>query len=152
MDLAAQFFDLYENMMTKIESRLNVYTDSESVVTRREMIESEAQKTRYGFSTNTVRNPNFPEPKVESPETPIYSPTSPNTTDFPRAGYQYNGYGWEMSDTPLFPEPFDWGPFLAAAEEDNISCECYFITRRSEERRVGKECASMCRSRWSPYH
>ena len=25
-------------------------------------------------------------------------------------------------------------------------------TARSEERRVGKECASMCRSRWSPYH
>ena len=23
---------------------------------------------------------------------------------------------------------------------------------RSEERRVGKECASMSRSRWSPYH
>src|SRR3546814_19873166 len=23
---------------------------------------------------------------------------------------------------------------------------------RSEERRVGKECASPCRSRWSPYH
>ena len=26
------------------------------------------------------------------------------------------------------------------------------MTSRSEERRVGKECASMCRSRWSPYH
>src|SRR6184192_3292873 len=25
-------------------------------------------------------------------------------------------------------------------------------TRRSEERRVGKECQSTCRSRWSPYH
>ena len=25
-------------------------------------------------------------------------------------------------------------------------------TRRSEERRVGKECVSLCRSRWSPYH
>ena len=24
--------------------------------------------------------------------------------------------------------------------------------QRSEERRVGKECASKCRSRWSPYH
>src|SRR3546814_4831695 len=24
--------------------------------------------------------------------------------------------------------------------------------RRSEERRVGKECVSPCRSRWSPYH
>src|SRR3546814_4733736 len=25
-------------------------------------------------------------------------------------------------------------------------------SRRSEERRVGKECVSTCRSRWSPYH
>src|SRR3546814_11048466 len=25
-------------------------------------------------------------------------------------------------------------------------------TDRSEERRVGKECVSTCRSRWSPYH
>ena len=24
--------------------------------------------------------------------------------------------------------------------------------RRSEERRVGKECVRLCRSRWSPYH
>ena len=27
----------------------------------------------------------------------------------------------------------------------------YTITR-SEERRVGKECLRLCRSRWSPYH
>src|SRR3546814_5004158 len=26
------------------------------------------------------------------------------------------------------------------------------INFRSEERRVGKECVSTCRSRWSPYH
>src|SRR3546814_12275676 len=26
------------------------------------------------------------------------------------------------------------------------------IDGRSEERRVGKECVSTCRSRWSPYH
>src|SRR3546814_2779567 len=25
-------------------------------------------------------------------------------------------------------------------------------SHRSEERRVGKECVSTCRSRWSPYH
>ena len=30
----------------------------------------------------------------------------------------------------------------------NASC----TTCRSEERRVGKECPSKCRSRWSPYH
>src|SRR3546814_13174055 len=27
-----------------------------------------------------------------------------------------------------------------------------FFLRRSEERRVGKECVSTCRSRWLPYH
>src|SRR3546814_5804635 len=26
------------------------------------------------------------------------------------------------------------------------------VVLRSEERRVGKECVSTCRSRWSPYH
>ena len=26
------------------------------------------------------------------------------------------------------------------------------VYARSEERRVGKECSSPCRSRWSPYH
>ena len=28
----------------------------------------------------------------------------------------------------------------------------YTDEHRSEERRVGKECTSWCRSRWSPYH
>src|SRR3546814_20042802 len=26
------------------------------------------------------------------------------------------------------------------------------VMKRTEERRVGKECVSTCRSRWSPYH
>src|SRR3546814_15978022 len=32
--------------------------------------------------------------------------------------------------------------------------QCVFGTglQRSEERRVGQECVSTCRSRWSPYH
>src|SRR3546814_17420884 len=30
-------------------------------------------------------------------------------------------------------------------------CGLFFVLR-SEERRVGKECVSTCRSRWSPYH
>src|SRR3546814_11808174 len=40
-----------------------------------------------------------------------------------------------------------------AYAQDNF---CMFaeemITVRSEARRVGKECVSTCRSRWSPYH
>src|SRR3546814_20824556 len=36
----------------------------------------------------------------------------------------------------------------------NVSPEFFIVYRqkRSEERRVGKECVSTCRSRWSPYH
>ena len=30
--------------------------------------------------------------------------------------------------------------------------ERWLARMRSEERRVGKECVSLCRSRWSPYH
>src|SRR3546814_13976126 len=34
-----------------------------------------------------------------------------------------------------------------------LSSLAYTATQfRSEERRVGKECVSTCRSRWSPYH
>src|SRR3546814_11671982 len=34
---------------------------------------------------------------------------------------------------------------------DPLALESYNLSR-SEERRVGKECVSTCRSRWSPYH
>src|SRR3546814_5557067 len=39
--------------------------------------------------------------------------------------------------------------FLMGAQE---SSRRFSPTPRSEERRVGKECVSTCRSRWSPYH
>src|SRR3546814_2773216 len=38
-----------------------------------------------------------------------------------------------------------WGTYLTCEE----TTDNYW---RSEERRVGKECVSTCRSRWSPYH
>ena len=33
-----------------------------------------------------------------------------------------------------------------------IKSPVMFVVERSEERRVGKECIAVCRSRWSPYH
>ena len=37
--------------------------------------------------------------------------------------------------------------------EITLDVETLFeIAQRSEERRVGKECLRLCRSRWSPYH
>src|SRR3546814_9997966 len=41
----------------------------------------------------------------------------------------------------------------AAARVLRTSSVCFrSAAARSEERRVGKECVSTCRSRWSPYH
>src|SRR3546814_11366066 len=34
----------------------------------------------------------------------------------------------------------------------NVLSQIVYAASRSEERRVGKECVSTCRSRWSPYH
>src|SRR3546814_1181316 len=49
------------------------------------------------------------------------------------------------------------GPVAAAdakiqSFELGLALQLRRIAGRSEERRVGKECVSTCRSRWSPYH
>src|SRR3546814_14690414 len=60
-------------------------------------------------------------------------------------------------------EPARFAP-LSAASAERFMSECQLSgwgdgsrqqvpdRQRSEERRVGKECVSTCRSRWSPYH
>src|SRR3546814_11376610 len=45
----------------------------------------------------------------------------------------------------------DPGPAIAA-ETPKFGGNLRVSMNRSEERRVGKECVSTCRSRWSPYH
>src|SRR3546814_11345451 len=39
-----------------------------------------------------------------------------------------------------------------AGQHPHVSAAGEIHGARSEERRVGKECVSTCRSRWSPYH
>ena len=41
---------------------------------------------------------------------------------------------------------------IAAYERITAGDVDWTAVARSEERRVGKECAIVCRSRWSPYH
>src|SRR3546814_14536948 len=48
----------------------------------------------------------------------------------------------------LFPR-YAGDPCVGATNSATIT-QC--TAQRSEERRVGKECVSTCRSRWSPYH
>src|SRR3546814_18991390 len=55
------------------------------------------------------------------------------------------GMGGQMRRTAVLAVPAD-EPAAPAADPHHIAWA------RSEERRVGKECVSTCRSRWSPYH
>src|SRR3546814_12742017 len=56
--------------------------------------------------------------------------------------------------------PADWNAVSALARDGRLALalrpphslmSLFTISGRSEERRVGKECVSTCRSRWSPY-
>src|SRR3546814_3936070 len=49
--------------------------------------------------------------------------------------------------TDYFPSPFANDIAARAANNNAVPPDL-----RSDERRVGKECVSTCRSRWSPYH
>src|SRR3546814_2846109 len=74
-----------------------------------------------------------------------------------------NSISWKMATTPnpmennpqvVFEKLFGDGSNpverLKRKRKDRSILDS--ITERSEERRVGKECVSTCRSRWSPYH
>src|SRR3546814_1008631 len=42
--------------------------------------------------------------------------------------------------------------FLMTTTSGNAAMVLAWLEESSEERRVGKECVSTCRSRWAPYH
>src|SRR3546814_17516554 len=57
-----------------------------------------------------------------------------------------------MPVTVAAADPDAWmrAPLFVGRAEDAATVDPMQL--RSEERRVGKECVSTCRSRWSPYH
>src|SRR3546814_1865311 len=62
---------------------------------------------------------------------------------------------WALSTSACFHATAATG-CAAPASIPSASCSTAAASvqgaHRSEERRVGKECVSTCRSRWSPYH
>ena len=59
------------------------------------------------------------------------------------------GFGSSMEERLTQQKTVDYSPRKRPEMPEITSFD---DAARSEERRVGKECASMCRSRWSPYH
>ena len=54
--------------------------------------------------------------------------------------------------TIVMPPPNITGQLHMGHALDNTMQDILIRFKRSEERRVGKECNQVCRSRWSPYH
>ena len=52
----------------------------------------------------------------------------------------------------LPPRVAAYGSVLSPAPLIELFRQTEAAKTRSEERRVGKECQGLCRSRWSPYH
>ena len=62
---------------------------------------------------------------------------------------------YDLIEQNLFaPEGAGEGPFTLhlAITGNRLMFDIRREDGRSEERRVGKECSLLCRSRWSPYH
>src|SRR3546814_12662248 len=64
------------------------------------------------------------------------------------AGKDYVNPGSEILSAEMMLRHLGW---TEAADLIIASMEKSILSKRSEESRVGKECVSTCRSRWSPY-
>src|SRR3546814_20243568 len=72
----------------------------------------------------------------------------PNLTD---ADWLYGGTPEAIEQTITHGRHGIVPPWKASIDPAAASDTAHYV-RRSEERRVGKEGVSTCRSRWSPYH
>ena len=71
-------------------------------------------------------------------------------TLFAATGYEFfrNRALLAGSDLSMIGVGFAWSSILSTP----YAILAGSLPERSEERRVGKECIAVCRSRWSPYH
>ena len=83
--------------------------------------------------TGDVRVDTVPDPKIENPRDAIVRITSSGIC------------GSDLHLLDGFMPTMEKGDILGHEPMGEV-------VEGSEERRVGKECLSVCRSRWSPYH
>ena len=107
--------------------------------------------------SNTVANTHPGQLIVQpsgSTAVPIYGRYYPEASDYPASLASYATSGYQ----PVVPLAYTLPVGQAYTADAAVSADYYYTsgdtntTGRSEERRVGKECYALCRSRWSPYH
>src|SRR3546814_12990797 len=103
-----------------------------------------------------IKNPKYTWPFPTAPEASTGGKSEPWTRGKVLGGStSVNGLMYVRGQPADFDEiaeqtSADWSwQHIGAAYR---AMECHELGSRSEERRVGKECVSTCRSRWSPDH
>ena len=103
-------------------------------------------------NARTVRAPRGPTLTAkswltEAPLRMLMNNLDPEVAEKPGELVVYGGIGRAARNWECFDR-------IVAALRDLEADETLLVQsgKRSEERRVGKECERLCRSRWSPYH
>ena len=88
--------------------------------------------------------------KLDSVDIPLADPHFWTMQGSVRVAQMCNEFGltWGSHSNNHFDISLAMFTHVAAAAPGKVTA----IDTRSEERRVGKECVFLCRSRWSPYH
>src|SRR3546814_11376774 len=97
----------------------------------------------------------IPPPEGEEPVMPAATPKAPSPLSFPDFRYFWLARFTAVMATIAMVVVIGYQLYDTARSDYGMSIkEASFQLGllRSEERRVGKECVSTCRSRWSQYH
>src|SRR3546814_21147505 len=86
-----------------------------------------------------------------------FSPMAPASEAGYGTAYHFRGHGWVRDPAKAGFTNAPWSPRDRRDMDDFVHNRRDALggmgdAERSEARRVGKECVSTCRSRWSPYN
>ena len=93
----------------------------------------------------------MPEPYVSIPETITVHLGAPSA-DAQNITVPFADYIKNVASSEIYPTWPEQAIRANVYAQISYVLNRVFTEWRSEERRVGKECESECRSRWSPYH
>src|SRR3546814_19682012 len=106
------------------------------------------------FRTSTTCDLDHRDPIVIAVNNRLHDLTGiPREYGEPMQGQRYDvGQEFKANTDYFDPHGADWETYCAIPGQRSWTLMIYLNEPRTEERRVGKECVSTCRSRWWPYN
>ena len=146
--LLSSYHSTHRALVHEMDHMLEEFTSPEKMRERRRVMDEDVRNPNLATSAAGFRGIDSEEEREPEPRTPTYFPYSPYSPYHEGTSFaEPSGYApQEPRENTDIDEPIgnSTGWEMASNGSDSVN--------RSEERRVGKECLRLCRSRWSPYH